>query len=40
MKLLDDIVDVLSDKTGSLTDAMLKTKVLMHGIHHDFPHSE
>lgn len=34
MKLLDDIVDVLSDKTGSLTDAMLKTKVLMHKIGH------
>ncbi|MFM0428181.1 hypothetical protein PQQ75_04125 [Paraburkholderia aspalathi] len=34
MKLLNDIVDLLSDKAGSLTDAMLKTKVLMHKIGH------
>lgn len=34
MKLFDDIVDLLSDKAGSLTDAMLKTKVLMHKIGH------
>jgi hypothetical protein len=34
MKLLNDIVDLLSAKSGSLTDAMLKTKVLMHRIGH------
>lgn len=34
MKLLDEIIDLLSDKTGSLTDALLKTKVLMHKIGH------
>jgi hypothetical protein len=34
MKLFDDIVELLSDKAGSLTDAMLKTKVLMHKIGH------
>jgi hypothetical protein len=34
MKLLDEIVDLLSDKRGSLTDALLKTKVLMHRIGH------
>ncbi|WP_186098098.1 hypothetical protein [Burkholderia gladioli] len=34
MKLLDDIVDLLSDKNGSLTGALLKTKVLLHRIGH------
>ncbi|OXI85719.1 hypothetical protein CFB50_13815 [Burkholderia sp. AU33423] len=34
MMLFNDIVDLLSDKAGSLTDAMLKTKVLMHKIGH------
>jgi hypothetical protein len=34
VKLLDEIVDLLSDKSGSLTDALLKTKVLMHKIGH------
>ena len=34
MKLLDEVVDLLSSKSGSLTDAMLKTKVLMHNIGH------
>lgn len=34
MKLLNEIIDLLSDKAGSLTDAMLKTKVLMHRIGH------
>jgi hypothetical protein len=34
MNLLDEIVDLLSDKKGSLTDALLKTKVLMHRIGH------
>lgn len=34
MKLLDEIVGILSDKNGSLTDALLKTKVLMHQIGH------
>jgi hypothetical protein len=30
MKLLDDIIELLSEEKGSLTDALLKTKVLMH----------
>ncbi|KVR44341.1 hypothetical protein WK16_01035 [Burkholderia ubonensis] len=34
MQLLKDIVTLLSDKDGSLTDALLKTKVLMHSIGH------
>lgn len=34
MKLLNEIVDLLSSKDGSLTDALLKTKVLMHKIGH------
>jgi hypothetical protein len=34
VKLLDEIIDLLSDKSGSLTDALLKTKVLMHKIGH------
>ena len=32
MKLLDEIVELLSSSAGSLTDALLKTKVLMHRI--------
>jgi hypothetical protein len=34
VKLFDDIVDLLSDKASSLTNAMLKTKVLIHKIGH------
>lgn len=34
MKLLDDIIDLLSDEDGSLTAALLKTKVLMHTLGH------
>lgn len=34
MRLLQEIVNLLSDKNGSLTDALLKTKVLMHRIGH------
>lgn len=34
MQLLKDLVTLLSDKDGSLTDALLKTKVLMHRIGH------
>ncbi|WP_175787123.1 hypothetical protein [Burkholderia anthina] len=34
MQLLQDIIVLLSDKDGSLTDALLKTKVLMHRIGH------
>jgi hypothetical protein len=34
MKLIDEIIDLLSDKNGSITDALLKTKVLMHKIGH------
>ena len=30
--LLDDIIDILSDSKGSLTDALLKTKVLLFQI--------
>jgi AbiTii len=30
--LLDDIIAILSDSKGSLTDALLKTKVLLHQI--------
>lgn len=30
--LLDDIIDILSDDDGSLTSALLKTKVLLHTI--------
>jgi hypothetical protein len=30
--LLDDIIAILSDSNGSLTDALLKTKVLLHQI--------
>ncbi|MCT7309689.1 hypothetical protein N5J06_01925 [Ralstonia sp. CHL-2022] len=32
MKLIDEIVALLSESKGSLTDALLKTKVLMHRI--------
>ncbi|MGN6260275.1 MAG: hypothetical protein ACTHNO_06030 [Ralstonia sp.] len=34
MKLIDEIIPLLSDSKGSLTDALLKTKVLMHMIGH------
>ena len=34
MKLLNEIVELLSHQDGSLTDALLKTKVLMHRIGH------
>lgn len=34
MKLLDEIIDLLSDQKGSLTGALLKTKVVMHKIGH------
>jgi hypothetical protein len=34
MKLLDEIIDLLSDENGSLNAALLKTKVLMHKIGH------
>lgn len=34
MKLLDEIIGLLSDETSSLTAAMLKTKVLLHKIGH------
>lgn len=30
--LLDDIIDILSDESGSLNSALLKTKVLLHTI--------
>lgn len=34
MKLLDEIIETLSSQNGSLTDALLKTKVLLHKIGH------
>ena len=34
MKLLEDIIDALSSKDGSLTNALLKTKILLHKIGH------
>jgi len=34
MQLLQEIIALLSDKDGSLTDALLKTKVLMHRLGH------
>lgn len=34
VKLLDEIVDLLSNEKGSLTDALLKTKVVLHKIGH------
>ncbi|WP_318833488.1 AbiTii domain-containing protein [Burkholderia cepacia] len=34
MQPLEDIIVLLSDKDGSLTDALLKTKVLMHRLGH------
>ncbi len=34
MTLFDEIITLLSDRNGSLTDALLKTKVLMHKIGH------
>jgi hypothetical protein len=32
MKLLDEIIELLSTEKGSLTDALLKTKVLLHSL--------
>ena len=32
MKLIEEIVDLLSAQAGSLTEALLKTKVLLHGM--------
>lgn len=34
MKLIDEIVEILSSDDGKLTDALLKTKVLLHKIGH------
>ena len=34
MNLLNEIIDALSSQNGSLTDALLKTKVLLHKIGH------
>lgn len=34
MKLLDEIIDLLSSKDGNLTDALLKTKILLHKLGH------
>lgn len=35
MKLFDEILGLLSDENGSLTSALLKTKLLMHRIGHN-----
>ncbi len=32
MKLIDEIIELLSTEKGSLTDALLKTKVLLHSL--------
>lgn len=34
MKLIDEIIELLSSQSGSLSDALLKTKVLLHKIGH------
>lgn len=34
MKLIDEIIDLLSGNAGDLTDALIKTKVLLHKIGH------
>lgn len=34
MRLVDEIIELLSAKVGSLTEALLKTKVLLHEIDH------
>jgi AbiTii len=34
MKLLDELIELLSDQNGSLTGALLKTTVLMHKLGH------
>ena len=34
MKLIDDIIDILSSDTGKLSDALIKTKVLLHKVGH------
>lgn len=34
MTLLDEIIDLLSRKDGSINDALLKTKILLHKIGH------
>ena len=34
MKLIDDIIEILSSDTGKLSDALIKTKVLLHKVGH------
>ena len=34
MKLVDEIIDILSSDKGKLSDALIKTKVLLHQIGH------
>lgn len=34
MKLINEIIDILSSDTGKLSDALIKTKVLLHKIGH------
>ena len=32
--LIDDIIEILGRENGSLTDALMKTKILLHNIDH------
>ena len=34
MKLIDEIIEILSSETGKLSKALIKTKVLLHEIGH------
>ncbi|MCK5100082.1 MAG: hypothetical protein KAR45_18370 [Desulfobacteraceae bacterium] len=34
MKLIDEIIEILSSNNGKLSDALIKTKVLLHKIGH------
>jgi len=34
MKLISEIIDILSSDTGKLSDALIKTKVLLHNVGH------
>ncbi len=34
MKLIDEIIEILSSSDGNLTDALIKTKIVLHKIGH------
>ena len=34
MKLINEIIEILSSDTGKLSDGLIKTKVLLHKIGH------